>query len=55
MAESKRSTATQTKVNNSCVTSTIAAKDIELVVVNSQLVPDFRVANPGVIITGAGK
>ena len=55
MAESKRSTITQIKTNNSASTTTIAAKGIELVVVDSKLVPDFRATNPGVVITGADK
>jgi hypothetical protein len=47
MADSKKTTVTKVYINNS-KTPTTVVKPTVFVVVNNQLVPDFREENPGV-------
>ncbi len=49
MAQGKTKTITTYHKNNAATTTNLT-QTVELVVVNDQLVPDFRVDNPGVII-----
>ncbi len=49
MAQSKSGTITKVKLNNSKDETTVT-KTVELVVVDNKLVPDFREANPGVLV-----
>lgn len=55
MAQGSQNNVTITSefVNNSTTASTVS-KSVPRVVVNNQLVPDFRQANPGVVISEVG-